>query len=184
VLEAGAIPVLIRKLVSSKGDLKEQIFWALGNIAGENDISFDELMEHNAFELIVQELQGESTITKSVGNGVWTLMNLLRGARSPPLESLRPAIDLFKFYMSSPHKSSELDVDLRWALNYITSKSDDHIQLVLDAGLVPLLVSSLMSGDEAIQVPSLRTIGDICSGNEAQVQVFFSYHHFRVYHAK
>eukprot|EP01028_Stygiella_incarcerata_P001165 TRINITY_DN1186_c0_g1_i1.p1 TRINITY_DN1186_c0_g1~~TRINITY_DN1186_c0_g1_i1.p1 ORF type:complete len:464 (-),score=137.30 TRINITY_DN1186_c0_g1_i1:1169-2497(-) len=141
VMETGAIPVLLGKLASSTGDVKQQVLWAIGNIAGDHEIAFEELMKYHAFEVIVQELQGESSISKSVKYGVWTIGNLLRGRASPPLDLIGPALDLFVFYLSCEDES--VIVDVCWALNYVTAKGEDHIQSVLDVGLAPKLVAFL-----------------------------------------
>eukprot|EP01028_Stygiella_incarcerata_P001024 TRINITY_DN1162_c0_g7_i1.p1 TRINITY_DN1162_c0_g7~~TRINITY_DN1162_c0_g7_i1.p1 ORF type:complete len:499 (-),score=108.00 TRINITY_DN1162_c0_g7_i1:116-1471(-) len=169
IIDAGAIPILLKSLVNSRDDLKEQILWAIGNIAGDHDISFDELMKYHAFELIVQELQGESKLTNSVQHGVWALSNFLRGKRRPPLKIILPVIELFNHFLLSFGKS--IAPDILWALSYIVDMSEEHVQAVLDSGIAVRLIECVMDPSSIVKVPALRTIGNICSSIEPHVQM-------------
>lgn len=67
----------------------------------------------------------------------------------------------------------EVITDACWALSYISDDNgvgNQKIQAVVEAGVCPQLVSFLNHHNSSVQVPALRCIGNIVTGDDMQTQ--------------
>lgn len=55
----------------------------------------------------------------------------------------------------------------------MTDEDGDRIQAVIDAGCVLTLVSLLSHDETVIVVPALRSVGNIVTGSDVQVNILF-----------
>eukprot|EP00494_Astrolonche_serrata_P030392 UN30659 len=106
---------------------------------------------------------------------IWTISNLCRGKPQPAFSVVAPVIPIIASLMSSDDE--EVLRDSCWALSYL---SDDHtennvyIQAVIDAGVIPDLVRLLNHESITVQIPALRAIGNIVTGNDRQTSMVVS----------
>jgi len=102
-------------------------------------------------------------------NGAWVLSNLCRGKPAPKFELIREAIPtLCNIIMT--FQDHESLTDCCWAISYLSDGPNDRIQAVVDTGVVPKLIELMQHSVVNIQVPALRTVGNIATGTDSQTE--------------
>lgn len=173
VIKHGAIPVFIRLLTSTNEDVREQAAWALGNIAGDSPACRDCVLHHGVlFPLLGVMLQ--ATKLSMLRNATWTLSNLFRGKPGPVFELVSPALAVLARLIFSD--DDEVLADACWSLSYLTTADgkNNKIQAVIEAGVCKRIVDLLKHPSTAVQVPALRVVGNIVTGDDSQTQLILN----------
>lgn len=93
VVQANAVPALIRLLASPNMELREQSVWALGNIAGDCPQLRDYVIAQGVLQPLIDFLMSVEGKLSMLRNGTWTLSNMCRGKNpAPNFESIRICI--------------------------------------------------------------------------------------------
>ncbi|XP_065907211.1 importin subunit alpha-5-like [Dysidea avara] len=143
VVDAGAVPSLIRLLHSPFVNVQEQAVWALGNIAGDN-VQFREfVLENGILDPLLLIFKSSSASGVLMKHATWTLSNLCRG-KNPPLKSEYAARCLPILSQLLYHDNLNVISDTCWSLSFLADGSNKRIQQVIDAGVVMRLVELLM----------------------------------------
>ena len=169
VVEQGAVPHLVALLLNKDADIRDQSAWCLGNIAGDSAQLRDVVLaQPGVVQNILQNLAQPANLPL-LRNCTWTLSNFCRGKPQPAMSLLAPALPMLAHLLANSH-DQDTTVDACWALSYLSDGDNDRIMAVVEQGVVPTLVSMLRS-DKTLEItPALRTIGNICSGNDKCTQ--------------
>ncbi|XP_010513590.1 PREDICTED: importin subunit alpha-1-like [Camelina sativa] len=126
----------------------------------------DKVIGSGVVPRLVEFLKKEDNHTKfsMLREVTWTLSNLCRGGGQVNPEALQALGRLI-------HSTDEqVLTDACWALFYISKETNDKIQPVIDAGVVPRLVELLLHPSISVLTPALRTVGNIVRGDDLQTQ--------------
>lgn len=175
VVELGGVACFVKLLSSPNAEVREQAVWALGNIAGDSPEYRDLVLKtggsmHRLITILVNE-QVQPKLTM-IRNATWCMSNFCRGKPKPDFTQIQSCIPvLAKLIMQS---DPEVLTDSCWALSYVTddqTKGNIKIQAVVSQpGICARLIYLLQHGTNAVQVPALRTIGNIVTGDDRQTQ--------------
>lgn len=153
-------------------DVLEQSVWALGNIAGDTTETRNMALNSGIMNPLLIVIQNALNSPSLLRNAVWTLSNLCRGKPAPPWGSVSECIPILAGLLRTIQNDNEVIADILWSLSYLSDGPNNHIDVVLQTGIVPRVVELLASSDSppSIQTPALRTLGNIVTGNDIQTQ--------------
>ncbi|KAL0716719.1 hypothetical protein Bca4012_066041 [Brassica carinata] len=172
VIEHNAVPIFVKLLASQSDDVREQAVWALGNVAGDSPRCRDLVLGQGALLPLLSQLNEHAKLSM-LRNATWTLSNFCRGKPQPPFDQVSPALPALERLIHSTDE--EVLTDACWALSYLSDGTNDKIQVVIQAGVVPRLVELLEHPSPSVLIPALRTIGNIVTGDDAQTQCVISH---------
>jgi len=168
VVQAGAVIHFMRLLESKHQNVCEQAVWALGNIIGDGPFLRDFVISNGVVTPLLTFIDPNVPLT-FLRNVTWVIVNLCRNKEPPPpmdtIQQLLPALAVLIH-----HSDLDILVDSVWALSYLTDCGNDHIQAVLQVGVVPKLVSFLTHTEIRLQTAALRAVGNIVTGTDEQTQ--------------
>lgn len=117
-------------------------------------------------DLLDRTQQGSSILR----NAAWTLSNFCRGRPQPDFDKVKRCIpSLVRVLVLTSQE--EILQDICWALSYLSDGGRTNLQTMLQTNLLPRLVQLVEHQSLPIAVASLRTIGNILTGEDWETQV-------------
>lgn len=175
IVENGGINYFVHLLGSPSGEVREQAVWALGNIAGDSPTFRDlVLCTQGSVQRLISILTHTQVKPKltMVRNATWCMSNFCRGKPKPDFDQIKQCIPVLNHLVKQ--SDPEVLTDACWALSYVTD-DQTHNNKKIDAviaqeGICKRLIHLLQHGTNSVQVPALRTIGNIVTGDDVQTQ--------------
>ncbi|ESQ49363.1 hypothetical protein EUTSA_v10020480mg [Eutrema salsugineum] len=167
VIDHNAVSIFVQLLVSPSDDVREQAVWALGNVAGDSPQCRDLVLSCGALTPLLSQLNEHAKLSM-LRNATWTLSNFCRGKPQPHFDLVKPALPALERLIHS--NDEEVLTDACWALSYLSDGTNDKIQAVIQAGVVPRLAELLLHPSPSVLIPALRSVGNIVTGDDDQTQ--------------
>jgi len=101
---------------------------------------------------------------------VWSISNFCRSKPAPDYEIMKPCIDHIVKYIYKYDDDTDFLCDACWVLSYMSEQHKKSIRKMLDLKIVDKLLTFLDIQNVHIQLPLLRIVGNIVSGNALQTQ--------------
>ncbi|CAG9803252.1 importin subunit alpha-3 [Chironomus tepperi] len=173
VVNAGAVPLFIKLLMSPAANVCEQAVWALGNIIGDGPQLRDYVIKLGVVQPLLSFVKPDIPIS-FLRNVTWVIVNLCRNKDPPPpIQTINQILPALCHLIHN--NDTNILVDTVWALSYLTDGGNEQIQLVIDSGVVPHLIPLLSHVEVKVQTAALRAVGNIVTGSDEQTQVVLNY---------
>jgi hypothetical protein len=170
VVDADAVPVLLRLLDRSPHDaVREQVMWALGNVACDSSALRDLVLAKGAMPLVLNALTDMSAESLVRTHALWVLSKLCGGNTPPaPFALVQLARPLLLAFLQCEHDT--LLTDACAALCSVPVGDYEQIETLVATGVVPRFAELLRRDDQALQLQALRCLAHIASGGAPHVQ--------------
>lgn len=108
----------------------------------------------------------ESNIVK---HGAWALSNLCRGNPLPKYDNVKEAIPLLCHLIAIEFiTDKEIIADCCWAISYNSDAKKGKIDVLINSGIIPKIVSFITDDYLSLVVPCVRILGNVSTGTASQ----------------
>jgi len=177
LVDKGIVTALVNLMDHAQGDTLDQAIWALGNIAADCVIFRNLVLQSGVIPKIVKFLKENKENKTYSKNGVWTLSNLCRSKPKPDIALFNDAFQIFADAVNDPTNSEQIEIleEALHGLSFLSEGDDYLIQQVIDSGVVPKVVVLMDHPHFLICYPSVLIVGNLCTGNDEQLDTLLSY---------
>jgi len=180
LVDAGAVPVLVRMLTSENSRTRDQAIWALGNIAGDSPVFRNLVLWAGMMEPLLNITNGANISLQLLRNTTWVMSVLLRGEPSPDNKTILSVLPTLVKFIHSADK--EVISNSCWGISYISAGGISNIQILLDTGICPRLLELMLDNSMPVRNAAARTIGNFVTGNDLQTQIVINFNAMPVLH--
>ncbi|KAJ6235382.1 importin subunit alpha-4 [Anaeramoeba flamelloides] len=129
----------------------------------------DEILTHtNSIDTIIDLIRKYENNLDLVKISSWTLSILVRGKPAPSLKKISKTLPIFSALLS--HTNEQILSDVSWGLAFVAKVNQENINAIINNDCVPKLIKLLHHESREVQLPAIRTIGDMITGDEKSTQ--------------
>ncbi|VDM44380.1 unnamed protein product [Toxocara canis] len=172
IIAYNGIDALVECARNTDEEVRDQAFWAIGNIASDCADCKMAVRRTNALPAIINILHTSQFLhSQNRRNLVWAMAQILRGGAPhiPPAQVQAALEGLLPLLFVDDQK---LRSDATWSVAYLANglNDTDPINMVLEMpGLLDRLLT--LMDDPRTVAPALRAVGNIVAGDDEQTQV-------------
>merc|ERR1719460_2866805 len=172
VVDAGGLPAFLEILRSGDVETKEQVVWAMANIAGDSAKLRDLCLAAGALDALLGCLVQHEGRTEMLKHATWALSNCCRGKPRPMMEYIQKVLPYLVRLLGC--SEPEVLTDALWAVSYIADGDEAQIDMLIQSGVLGTVVQALGCGNDDYGTPAIRVVGNIATGSHMQTQVILS----------
>ncbi|CAD8066995.1 unnamed protein product [Paramecium primaurelia] len=180
IVDNDGINILFQALESEYVEIIELGVWALANMAGENLIFRDMLLQQGVLKLFINlanKCRGNQSETNDWGTKnltilktlVWAFSNLAKRRKTQEKIFYKDLVYILCQIIVETEDEEILN-DACWGLSYL-SHEDSIMHIIIQEQITQKLVVLLQKENHSIVIPALRILGNILTGNEEQTNV-------------
>ncbi|KAJ6249142.1 importin alpha [Anaeramoeba flamelloides] len=163
IVDLDVIPLFFNHLSSKDANIVEQAVWTLGNVVGDCKEFRDLVLNQpNCFKTIIGLFSIKHINMDIIKNIIWILSTMC--SYKPRLEYSQTLELIPIFSRLINHQNNGIIVDCLYGLQYISDGDSKNIKHILQQGCVPKLIGFLSHSSPKIQLPTIKTIGNLLSG--------------------
>jgi hypothetical protein len=138
--------------------IREQMAWAVANMAGSGRLARDNLLAGGALNCVLQALENPNNALGTLRNLTWAMGNLCRHKPPPPLIAVQAVLPAC--YHLLQHPDTSVQDAACWAVSYISDGAAERINACQDAGLIPIVFELLRTQRSTVMLPAIRVFGN------------------------
>jgi len=173
ILINGGLPKVMNLLDSNIEEIKTQAIWLIGNMVSDSNKIRDIIIEYKIFDKILTIL-ASTNIEKYITTSTWCISNFFKTKPIPNYEISYKAFKIIAkvamIYGAKDKDNIEFITDLCFIFSFMTKNYKEFINEIIDANLLPTIISFLDINNKGILLTCLRTIGNVVLGNANQTQ--------------
>jgi len=148
---------------------KSKAILALSNIAGENSELRDLVLKEDVLPLVASYMTptAPNTLLKCCS---WCISNLCRGKPAPDPSLVLPALNSITQILTT-QEDPEIIRNAIWTLYFISDGGGPKLTPIIKTNIIPTIVKLVYSPEVKISVPSIRVLGNITTGTDAETQM-------------
>ena len=167
VIAAGAVPRFVRLLDSESKNVREQVVWGLGNVAGDGVAARDLVLDAGVLAPLLRRITPDAKLG-FIRNATWTLSNLCRGKPEPDFDKVRGVLPTLAALIHA--QDHDVLADALWALSYLSDGGYERISAVQASGALPRVLELMGHKQAAVATPALRVVANMVTGDVQQTQ--------------
>ena len=173
ILINGGLPKVINLLDSNIEEIKTQAIWLIGNLVSVSSKIRDIIIEYKIYDKILTILASTNS-EKYINTSTWCISNFFKTKPIPNYEIIYKAFKIIAkiaiIYGSKEKNNFEFITDLCFIFSFMTKNYKEFINEIIDANLLPTIISFLDINNKGILLTCLRIIGNVVLGNANQTQ--------------
>ncbi len=170
VIDCGAVPILVDLISSPYDNVREQVIWALSNIAGDSPSFRDVVLESDAMGPLLDQLKGQPKLAAQ-RTFAFALSNFCRHKPRPKLEIMKMALPSIVELISI--RDEDASCDACFALSYIIGAfagNGAEFQNIIKYNILPTLINFLSNDSWHFQNAAIQVFSSMMAADRDQIQ--------------